>query len=43
MDKYGEGKGTNDIPTDDTKNIYIVAYSRAAHPNKAGLIYVKII
>jgi hypothetical protein len=35
MNKYGEGKGVNDIATDDTNNIYVVAYSRGAHPNKS--------
>ena len=42
MNKYGEGKGVNDIATDDTNNIYVVVYSSRVHP-KAGLIYVKII
>ena len=35
MNKYGEGKGVNDIATDDTNKIYVVAYSRGAHPNKS--------
>lgn len=35
MNKYGERKGVNDIATDDTNNIYIVAYIRDAHPNKS--------
>ena len=36
MNKYGERKGVNDIATDDTNNnIYVVAYSRGAHPNKS--------
>ena len=36
MNKYGEGKGVNDIATDDrNNNIYVVAYSHGAHPNKS--------
>ena len=35
MDKYGEGKGFNDIAADETNNIYVVVeYSRGAHRNK---------
>lgn len=37
MNKYGEGKGVNDIATDDTNNIYVVVYSRGAHPNKSRI------
>jgi len=37
MNKYGEGKGVNDIATDDTNNIYVVGYSRGAHPNKSRI------
>jgi hypothetical protein len=35
MNKYGEGKGVNDIATDGTNNIYVVAYSRGTHPNNS--------
>ncbi len=37
MNKFGEGKGVNDIATDDTNNIYVVTYSRGAHPNKSRI------
>jgi hypothetical protein len=37
MIKYGEGKDVNNIATDDTNNIYVVAYSRGAHPNKSRI------
>jgi hypothetical protein len=37
MNKYGERKGVNDIATDDTNNIYVVAYSHGAHPNKSRI------
>ena len=38
MNKYGEGKGVNDIATDDTNNIYVVVeYSSGAHRNKSRI------
>ena len=37
MNKYGEGKDVNNIATDDTNNIYVVAYSRGGHPNKSRI------
>ena len=38
MDRNSEGKGVNDIATDDTNNIYVVVeYSSGADRNKSRI------